>query len=291
MEEKLGVHEPLWIQYYRYIEHFLRGDWGFSYSSGAPVTTLFREKLPASLELGLFAMLLAFGFSVLLALAAAHLRGSAVDRFVRGASSVGLGTPPFWLGLILLIVFFEHLKWLPGPEGRLSATTAPPPSVTGLYTIDALIAGQFKVFTDAVSHLILPAATLGFASFAFLVRLLRSNLLDVSRDPFMVVVRSKGFSRWHALSRHALPNAVLPTLTAGGLILAGLLTGSVLAEKVFNWPGVGALVVDSVSRQDYSVVEAFILVSAFLYVGINLIVDLLYGIIDPRVRNPSAVSS
>jgi peptide/nickel transport system permease protein len=234
-------------------------------------------------------MVIAFGFSIGLALLAAHRRGSFTDKLVRGISSVGLGTPPFWLGLILLIFFFERLHLLPGPEGRLASGTAAPPNVTGLYTIDALVAGQFGTFADALSHLILPAVTLAFASFAFLVRLLRSNLLDVSREPFMVVVRSKGFSRWHALTRHALPNAFLPTLTAGGLLLAGLLTGSVLAEKVFNWPGIGALVVDSILRQDYSVVEAFILVSAFLYVGINLLIDLLYGIIDPRVRNPSAV--
>jgi peptide/nickel transport system permease protein len=270
---------------------FLHGDWGFAYGSGEPVSALFRSRLPASLELGFYAVVIALVSAVLCALVAAYLRGSAIDRSVRGLSSIGLGTPPFWLGLVLLIVFFEHLQWLPAPEGRLSPTTTPPPSVTGFYTIDALIAGQVSVFGDALQHLILPAITLAFASWAFLVRLLRANLLDVGREPFMIVVRSKGFSRWHALSRHALPNALLPTVTAAGLVLASLLTGSVLAEKIYNWPGVGALVVDSVLRQDYSVVEAFILISAFLYVAINLIVDLLYGVIDPRVRNASAVSA
>jgi ABC-type dipeptide/oligopeptide/nickel transport system permease component len=291
MVKQLGLDQPIWEQYYRYMRDFLHGNWGFAYGSGEPVSSLFKSRLPASLELGFYAVILAFVFAVLFALVAAYLRGSAIDRSVRAFSSIGLGTPPFWLGLILLIVFFEHLQWLPPPDGRLSPTTAAPPNVTGFYTFDALIAGQFSVFADAAKHLVLPAFTLAFASWAFLVRLLRANLLDVSREPFMVVVRSKGFSRWHAISRHAFPNALLPTVTAAGLVLASLLTGSVLAEKIYNWPGVGALVVDSVLRQDYSVVEAFILISAFLYVGVNLIVDLLYGVIDPRVRNPSAVSA
>jgi peptide/nickel transport system permease protein len=132
--------------------------------------------------------------------------------------------------------------------------------------------------------LILPSITLGLAPFAYLVRLLRANLLEVSREPFIVVVRSKGIGRFVAFARHALPNAFLPTLTAAGLILAQLLSGSVLVEKVFNWPGVGALVADSILRQDYAVVQSFILLSAFAYVVVNLVVDILYGIIDPRVR-------
>jgi ABC-type dipeptide/oligopeptide/nickel transport system permease component len=163
----------------------------------------------------------------------------------------------------------------------------PPPEVTRLYTVDALIAGQPGVFLDALRHLFLPAVALGLAPFAYLVRLLRANLLEVSREPFIVVVRSKGIGRWTAFARHALPNAFLPTLTASGLLLAQLLGGSVLVEKVFNWPGVGALVVDSILRQDYAVVQAFILLSAFAYVSINLVVDVLYGVIDPRVRVPS----
>jgi peptide/nickel transport system permease protein len=151
-------------------------------------------------------------------------------------------------------------------------------------TVDALLARQWGTFKDAVAHLILPAVSLGLAAFAFLVRLLRASLLEVSREPFLVVVRSKGVSRWGAHTRHALPNAFLPTLTAAGLLFANLIAGSVLVEKVFNWPGIGALVADSILRQDFSVVEAFVMLSACVYVLINLAVDLLYGVIDPRVR-------
>lgn len=284
---RLGLHEPLHVQYWNYVSNFVQGDWGFSFGAGQPVTTQIVNRLPATIELGLYAFLFAFVAAVALALLATYRHRPAVDGTVRALSFFGLGTPPFWLALMLLVVFSESLGIFPGPGGRLS-TGPPPPEVTRLYTIDALIAGQVGVFVDALRHLVLPAVALGLAPFAYLVRLLRANLLEVSREPFIVVVRSKGIGRWTAFARHALPNAFLPTLTAGGLILAQLLGGSVLVEKVFDWPGVGALVVDSILRQDYAVVQAFVLLSAFAYVTINLVVDVLYGVIDPRVRVPSA---
>ena len=280
----MGLDQPLWQQYWNYVSGFFTGDWGYSFGSGQEVTTLMRDRLPASIELGLFAFLGAFVLAVGFALVATYKRRPVVDGTVRTASFVGLGTPPFWLGLLLLLVFFVELGWLPGPEGRLSPATTPPPDRTGLYTVDSLLAGQWGTFWDASKHLLLPAIALGFAAFAYLVRLLRANLLDVSREPFLVVVRSKGVSRWVSHTRHALPNAFLPTLTAAGLILAQLIAGSVLVEKVFNWPGVGQLVVDSILRKDFAVVETFILLSAFAYVVVNTIVDFLYGVIDPRVR-------
>lgn len=284
LRDRMGLNDAIPVQYYRYMSGFLQGDWGFSFGAGQPVTTQIQSRLPASLELGLYAFVLAFVASLVLALLATYRRRPLVDGAVRALSFFGLGTPPFWFGLLMLIVFFEYLGVLPGPEGRLNLSTEPPPEVTRLYTIDALIAGRFDTFVAAVTHLVLPAVTLGLPIFAFLVRLLRANLLEVSREPFIVVVRSKGLSRWAAFSRHALPNAFLPTLTAGGLLLAELMAGSVLVEKVFDWPGVGALVVDSILRQDYAVVQAFILMSAFTYVAVNLVVDILYGVIDPRVR-------
>lgn len=288
--ERLGLNDPLPTQYWNYITDFLRGDWGFSFGAGQPVTTQVGNRLPASIELGLYAFVLSFVFAVGLALFVTYRRRPLADGTVRGISFFGLGTPPFWFGLVLLIIFFEYLGWLPGPEGRLSPGTTPPPEITRLYTIDALLAGQLGTFWNAVEHLILPSVALGLAPFGFLVRLLRGSLLEVSREPFIVVVRSKGLSRWAAFSRHALPNAFLPTLTAAGLLLAQLLAGSVLVEKVFDWPGVGALVVDSILRQDFAVVQAFILLGAFAYVAVNLIVDILYGVIDPRVRVPSAAA-
>jgi ABC-type dipeptide/oligopeptide/nickel transport system permease component len=192
-----------------------------------------------------------------------------LDKLGRGLSFVAVGTPSFWLALIGLIFGFQHFHLFPGPEGRLSSSYNPPHSITGLYTVDSLLHGQFGEFVDALWHLLLPGLVLAFAAFGFMFRLLRTNLLEVRNEPFLIVVRSKGVPRWTAFVRHALPNAFLPTLTASALILADLLAGSVLVETVFVWPGVGQLVVNSIQRQD---------------VGINTLVDLIYGVIDPRVR-------
>src|SRR5262249_32674230 len=186
----MGLDQPLPAQYYHYISSFFRGDWGFAYTLGQPVTTVIGSRVPASLELALYAFTLAFVMSVTLALLVTYRRRRWADSLVRGVSFIGLGTPPFWLALPLLLVFTQHFHWLPGPEGRLSENVNPPPAVTHLYTVDALIAGQFGTFWDALRHLVLPAVTLAFASFAFLVRLLRANLLEVSREPFMTVVRA-----------------------------------------------------------------------------------------------------
>jgi peptide/nickel transport system permease protein len=285
--EALGLNEPLPVQYWRYITDFLTGDWGFSYAVGQPVTTQVGSRLPASIELGLYAFLFAFVFAVVLALVSTYRRRPIIDGIVRSISFVGLGTPPFWLGLLLLVLLFDVWGILPGPEGRLTVAAPAPPEVTQIYTIDAVIAGEWSTFVDAGKHLVLPAFVLGFAPFAFLVRLLRANLLEVAREPYIVVARSKGLIRWTAFRRHALPNAFLPTLTAGGLILAQLLAGSVLVERVFEWPGLGSLVVEGILQQDFAVVQSFILLGAFAYVVVNLIVDVLYGVIDPRTRTTS----
>jgi peptide/nickel transport system permease protein len=287
--EALGLNDPLYVQYWTYITDFLTGDWGFSYAVGQPVIDQVGARLPASIELGLYAFLFAFVGAVVFALVSTYRHRPVVDGVVRGVAFIGLGTPPFWLGLLLLVLFFDVWGILPGPEGRLSIGATPPPEVTRLYTIDSLIAGEWGTFVDAGKHLILPAFVLGFAAFAFLVRLLRANLLEVAREPYITVARSKGLVRWTAFRRHALPNAFLPTLTAGGLILASLLAGSVLVERVFEWPGVGSLVTEGILQQDYAVVQAFILLGAFAYVAVNLVVDVLYGAIDPRTRGASVV--
>jgi ABC-type dipeptide/oligopeptide/nickel transport system permease component len=280
----MGLNAPIWTQYWEYVSHFLRGDWGFSYSAGESVASQIGSRVPASLELGLAAFIFVFALGVLLALLVTYRRRPVLDGFVRGLAFIGLGTPPFWLGLVLLLVFFSKFGIFPGPDGRLSSDVTPPPEVTGLITVDGLIAGDLRATADALWHLVLPAISLGLVSFALVVRLLRANLLEVSREPFVLVARSKGLSRWQAHTRHALPNAFLPTLTTSGLLLAQMIAGSVVVEKVFNWPGLGQLVVNAILRQDFGVVQTFILLAACAYVAVNLLVDLLYGVIDPRVR-------
>jgi ABC-type dipeptide/oligopeptide/nickel transport system permease component len=287
----LGLDQPLYVQYLKYIGHFFQGDWGYSYNLGQNVTTAIGDRLPATIELGLFAFFFTMLAAVVLALLVTYRHRPLVDRIVRGVSYLGFGTPPFFVAIILLIVFSSTLGILPGPEGRLSPQAAAPPTVTHLYTVDALLAGDPATFWDALKHLILPAIALGLAEFSFLVRLLRANLLEISRDPFLTVARGKGLGRWTAFRRHALPNAFLPTMTAGGILLGEFLAGSVLVEKVFAWPGVGNLVVDAILKQDFAIVQTFILLSAFMFVAVNLAVDLLYAVIDPRVRVASPAAA
>lgn len=287
-EKAMGLDQPLWVQYWRYIKGIFTGDWGFAYTAGETVRHEIIARLPASMELGLYAFLFAFLLAVALAVLSTYRYRPWLDGSVRAASFLGLGTPPFWFGLIVLLLFSQIWRIFPGPDGQLGPNTAPPPAVTHFFTFDALIAGQWGTAWDALHHIALPAITLGLAPWAFLVRLLRANLLDVSRENFLVVVRSKGLGRRAAFQKHALPNAFLPTLTAAGLLLAQLLAGSVLVEKVFNWPGVGGLIVDSILRQDFAVVQTFVLLSAILYVFVNMMVDILYGVVDPRVRLPVA---
>jgi peptide/nickel transport system permease protein len=291
VHHEIGLDKPIFVQYWLYISHFFAGNWGYSYADGAQVKTLIGERLPATIELALFSFVITMLAAVGLALLVTYRRRPIADRILRGVSYLGFGTPPFFVALILLIVFFRSFHWLPGPEGRLGLQATAPPTVTHMYTIDALLAGQFGTFWAALRHLILPGVALGLSSFSFIVRLLRANLLEVSREPFITVARGKGLRRWTAFRRHALPNAFLPTLTAGGLVLGEFLAGSVLIERVFNWPGLGSLVFDAIVKQDYAVVQTFILLSAVMFVLVNLIVDLLYAVIDPRVRIPAVATA
>jgi ABC-type dipeptide/oligopeptide/nickel transport system permease component len=291
ISHQIGLDKSIFVQYWLYISHFFEGNWGYSYADGEQVSTLIGERLPATIELALFSFGITMLAAVGLALLVTYRHRPIADRIVRGISYLGFGTPPFFVALILLIVFFRSFHVLPGPEGRLGLQSTPPPTVTHMYTLDALLAGQLGTFWAALKHLILPGVALGLSSFSFIVRLLRANLLEVSREPFITVARGKGLRRWTAFRRHALPNAFLPTLTAGGLVLGEFLAGSVLIERVFNWPGIGSLVFDAIVKQDYAVVQTFILLSAVMFVLVNLIVDLLYAVIDPRVRIPSVATA
>ncbi len=291
VSHQIGIDKPIFTQYWLFISHFFQGDWGYSYADGKSVSGLIGERLPATIELAIFSFFITMLAAVLGALFVTYRRRPIADRILRAVSYLGFGTPPFFVALLLLILFFRSFHILPGPEGRLGLQSTPPPTVTHMYTLDALIAGQFGTFWSSLEHLILPSVALGLSSFSFIVRLLRANLLEISREPFITVARGKGLRRWTAFRRHALPNAFLPTLTAGGLVLGEFLAGSVLIERVFNWPGVGDLVFDAITKQDYAIVQTFILLSAVMFVLVNLVVDLLYAVIDPRVRIQAVATS
>jgi len=281
---QLGLDDPLWLQYLRYVRDFATGQWGYSYSNGADVTAVMAARLPATLELALWAFLFAVVGALVVA-TVASFRGGAVAAAAKVVSLIGLGTPQFWVALVLILVLGSGgLGVLPGPSGRLTSFLEPPPHVTGLYTVDGLLAGQPIVFSDALAHLALPAISLAIIPGAFLTRLLTANQLDVARAPFVTVVRSKGVSRWAAHRRHVLHNALLPSVSSAGLVLASLITGSVLVESVFNWPGIGQVLVQGIQRQDFAVVQAFVLLSAVLYVAANTVADLAVALIDPRLR-------
>lgn len=285
LRAEMGLDRSIPVQFLTYLGDFFTGNWGRSYSLGEPVRSLLADRFPATLELGIAAFALAFGSALVLALWGAHRKGPISDGVPRALGVLALGVPQFWFGLVLLIVGFEMTGLFPGPEGRLPATMAPPPGPTGLFTLDALLHGDLRVFVAALHHLILPAVALGLLPFGFLYRLLRANLSDVADAPFALVARAHGQSRLRVLLTTLLPNAIIPMLTASGLIFGQLLAGSVLVERVFNWPGAGMLVTQGVLQQDYAVVQVFILLSAVIYILTNLIVDILAALIDPRLAS------
>lgn len=284
---EMGLDQPLPLQYLRFIRDFVTGDWGYAYSIGTPAREAILGRLPATVELAILAFVIGVSVGVSLALLAAYTRRRWVDVVIRGLSSLGMATPQFYMALILLLVLSQGLGLFPGPEGRLTPGLAEPPHRTGMFTVDAMLAGQWATASDAFAHLILPAVVLAMVPAAFLLRLLRSNLLETSREQYMLVLRAKGTPRGRSYVRHAFPNAALPTITASGLLLAELLAGSILAEKVFGWPGVGSLVADSVLSKDFAIVQSFVFLSALIYVVVNTLIDVVYGLVDPRIRSAS----
>ncbi|MDQ6435611.1 ABC transporter permease [Mesorhizobium sp. LHD-90] len=283
LRAEMGLDKPYVVQFVHYIADFVTGDWGKSYAMGEPVRSLLADRFPATIELGLCAFVIAVAMALLCGMVGSYARRDWITRLLRTLASFSIGVPQFWFGLILLMVGFECLGLFPGPVGRLGFGVPPPPSVTGLYTVDALLAGDLATFADACRHLLLPAVTLGLLPFGFLLRLFWANLDDVANEPFVLVGRSRGMTRWQVFRRYVVPNAIVPTLTASGLVLGQMLAGSVLVERVFNWPGAGALVTQGILQQDYSVVQTFILLSAVVYIVANLCVDVLVAAIDPRI--------
>jgi len=282
LRDEMGLNKSVPDQYWIYVTHMVRGDFGTSWQDREPVSRELGQRIPATIELALYAILLAVILAIPMGVfAATHRR---FDRVSRWGAVIGLGTPSFWLGLLLILVFFTKLHIAPAPFGRLSPSVVPPPKVTGLYTLDALIAGEPSVFFNALWHLLLPAITLGLPLTAYLSRIVRRSMADVSRLDFVRTARAKGAPEWRVLFRHALPNAMLPVITLSALAFGDLLAGAVLVEAVFSWPGVGGWVAQSILSQDYAPVQAAVILAALVYSVLNMAADVLYGVVDPRVR-------
>ncbi|WP_053384828.1 ABC transporter permease [Leucobacter celer] len=291
LREQMGLDLPVWTQYIRYIGGIFRGDWGYSYTLGVEVRTLFADRLPASIELALAASLFAVVFAGLTAVLQVMSRRRWVQRTIDAVNLVGLSLPQFWLALLLIVGFAEVLGWLPGSSGRLSTGVLEPPHVTGLFSVDAILAGDWTAFADATAHLVLPAIALGLYSMAFLSRVFAANLRVAAGRPFVDIAIARGLTRRHAILRHAAPNAAITSLTAAGILVGLLMTGGVLVEGIFSWPGIGASVTSGIQSQDFSTVQAYVLFSAVVFVIINLAIELIILRIDPRVRDSAALQT
>lgn len=284
IRSKLGLDLPLPVQFVSYVKALVQGDLGQSLTTGQPVTADLAQRLPASAELTLAGLLLAMAVALPLGVLAAVKQGSWVDHLCRVVATAGVSLPVFFTGLLLVYVFYFLLGWSPAPLGRLDVFASEPARVTGLYLLDALIARDGETFRAALAQLILPAVTLAIFSLAPITRMTRASMLAVLGADFVRTARASGLSSGKVIGTYAFRNAMLPVVTTLGMVFSFLLGANVLVEKVFAWPGVGSYAVEALIASDYAPIQGFVLTMAILYVALNLMIDLLYGVIDPRVR-------
>jgi dipeptide transport system permease protein len=283
---QMGLDQPLPTQYFSYVKQLLQGDMGKSLVTREAVSAEFAVLFPATLELAGAALLLALCVGLPLGVAAALKRGSWFDQLVMATATLGNSMPVFWWGLILIMFFSVGLQWTP-VSGRIGIEFDVDP-VTGFMLVDSALASwrgqESGAFTSALLHLALPAVVLGTIPMAVVARMTRSSMLEVLREDYMRTARSKGLAPTRVVVHHGLRNALIPVVTVLGLQVGSLLGGAVLTETIFSWPGIGKWLIDAIGRRDYPVVQAGILVSALVFITVNLVVDLLYGVVNPRMR-------
>ncbi len=278
-----GLDRPLPVQYVRYMKGLVQGDLGQSIRNHRPVTRDLADFFPATLELTLASLFLCLTVGIPLGILAAVQRNRLADHVARVFSVIGVSTPVFWLGLMLLLLFYRNLGWLPG-SGRLDVTSSPPVGVTGLYVIDAALAGDWALFKEVLSHLILPAFCLSYVYLAVITRIVRSSMIAVLGQDYITTAKANGLSTARVIFKHAFKNSLIPTVTIAGLSLGELLGGAILTETIFAWPGMGKYVVDSINSLDFPAIMGFTLLASTAYVAINLGVDVLYAFLNPRIR-------
>jgi len=281
--EKMGMDKPIIIRYGMYLKNLSRGDLGVSLRTKRPVLKDLLTYFPATLELTVSALAISLLFGIPLGIISAVKKDKPVDHATRVFALLGVSMPIFWLGFMLLILLYMAFPIFPG-GGRLSLATTTPQTITGLYTIDSLLSGNWGALKDAIWHLILPAATLGFCYVAVISRMTRSSMLEVLRQDYIRTAKTKGLSESGIIRHHALRNSIIPVVTVSGALLGQLMSGSVLAETVFNWPGIGLYAVQSIIFLDFNAIIGFTIVVSFAYVMANFVVDILYVIIDPRIK-------
>jgi dipeptide transport system permease protein len=283
LRKEMGLDEPILVQYGIYIVDVLKGDLGRSVVTREPVFREFLDLFPATIELSVFAMLFALLLGLPAGIIAGVGRGSAFDHVVMGISLTGYSMPIFWWGLLLILFFSVGLGWTP-VSGRIAVLYFVEP-VTGFLLIDTLLAGEWGAFVSALRHLILPAIALGTIPLAVIARITRSSMLEVLNEDYIRTARAKGLSPIRIVGLHALRNALIPVITVIGLQVGTLLAGAILTETIFSWPGIGKWLIESIRRRDYPVLQGGILLIASLVMLVNLTVDVLYGVINPRIRH------
>jgi peptide/nickel transport system permease protein len=284
MERQMGLDRPVHVQYWRYVSGLLRGDLGESQSTGRPVLEDFRQRVPATLELTLASLLIAVAVGIPLGVLAAVHRDSAIDHASRLLGVGGVAMPSFWTGLLLLYVGFYLLGVAPAPLGRLAPDVPAPTRLTGLYVLDSLLTGNGRALASSLHQLMLPALTLGFAVMAPLTRMVRATMLEILESDFVKAAWAAGLPRRRVIYGDALRNALIPVITLLGVIFGFLMAGNVVVEIVFAWPGLGNYAITALLTKDPGPIQSFVLFVAVVYVLVNLTVDLLYGLADPRIR-------
>ncbi|HHX22909.1 MAG: ABC transporter permease [Tepidanaerobacteraceae bacterium] len=282
LQEEFNLNEPLHIQLLLFFKGLFSGDLGNSITRGVPVIKLIKETLPATIELAMGALVVALIIALPIGIISAVKQNSIIDRVAMAGSFVGISMPGFWLGIVLIILFSVNLNWLPS-QGRLSHLIYLE-HITGLYVIDAILTGNTPALIDALKHLLLPSITLGASMAAIIARVMRSSMLEVLKQDYVMLARSKGLSQWLVVVRHCIKNAMMPTITVVGMQVGVLLGGNMITESVFGWPGLGRLVVDAIFNRDYPLVQGVVMFYALTFVIANFLVDVIYTYINPKIE-------
>ena len=281
LRAEFHLDQPLFIQLWLFLEGAVRGDLGYSYVQKLPVTRLLVERLPATIELATAALLVSLTLALPVGILSAARQNSLLDRFSMAGALLGISMPGFWLGIVLILIFAVRLHWLP-VQGRVDfeAQLAP---VTGFFVLDSLLSGNRAALISSLKHLALPALTLGAPVAAVVARVIRSSMLETLRSDYVTLARSKGLPEWGVVFKHALRNALIPTVTVVGLQVGVLLGGNMIVETVFGWPGLGRMVVGAIFDRDFPLVQGSVMIYAFTFVIANLVVDVLYTYLNPKI--------
>lgn len=282
LRESLGLNKPLYVQYFDFVKGVISGDFGTSLITKTPVAKELLSRFPATVELAFISIIIASIFGITMGVISAVKQNSILDYLSMTVSLIGVSMPIFWLGLILILIFSVKLQWLP-VSGRLTIGIDLQ-DITGFYILDSILSGNTRALIDVIKHMILPATALAAYSTAIIARMTRSTMLEIVKQDYIRTARAKGVFERVVIISHALRNALIPITTVIGLQLGSLLGGAVLTETVFSWPGIGSYTVDAIIKSDYPVVQGAVMMMAIIFVLVNLIVDILYAFLDPRIK-------